>query len=347
MKRFVLGFAILLLGFSTMTYCQIVRATGMGEAGIALTEGGNAYYNPAQIAFPTNDYKYYIQCSPGKIKFSKSYYGTNKIGYCGIFARINTDEVTSKLPVNIYAGYYRLGTYSRVERMTFDGPYSSLEIRKASTQYNAFVMGFSKSEKVDISGAYEISFRESKSGDSYNSETRLNYSFLIGFPFENIYHKNLKKGEKVFNIYLAVAHAWRNYWTIGSDVEKLAGASVKFSFDSFGKYGQISFISLLPAIEFPIDGGTTKVGLELGLAEALYLRIGRIGIKGQYFSSTIGLTLSSRGFARAIFDPDNSNTGVKRFLTQSMGLEFEFARKQNHPGSWSSKTLYGLNLVVY
>jgi hypothetical protein len=131
------------------------------------------------------------------------------------------------------------------------------------------------------------------------------------------------------------------------------GAAIEVGVDRPGQIGNWRLISLTVASEFEKSlAGVTeskfKAGVELGMAEAVYLRAGHIDREDSLASlKTLGFGISSRGLLRlasGLF----SAPSTKKTLQQTadfVSLEFSYARSDTNWLGEDDVSYYELALI--
>jgi len=340
-----------------------VRSASMGTVGVMLTNGDAAHYNPALPAL--GSYKYFsVSFNPASAKI----HGMDQVRY-------RTEYFSAKLPlsqaspITVAFGYGHVGltigpfteiTYNRgvdypdqadQEELYFEDDSRTAAVSvtwSGSVQISAGV-GLrqidSKSPYTNISGragdlgfALRIPMNRTGAVPTDPSVPRLNTDLLLGLSFQN-YGPDIeyeygrfrlpKTGRWGFGLELVYGNSFHDWLTIVPVFEK----QIRYSSERDPEY---------------------RFGLEVGFAELLFLRFGRVdrpynsaGIADDH--NTLGVGLSTVGLRKLIAGEKSegwNRSGFRRYLLDNLNLDFSFARIDMFHEFFDATDYYALRLTL-
>ncbi len=331
-----------------------IRSNGMGQVGAALVDEYSFYYNPGSLGL------YYL-----KDEFSITpWSGTNDMG-----GKFTYDHQSFSIPL-------LLKQYSKGKSIGISGVLSSNKYRNPKmeeTDYNRVPTGrtirfenfdYNISLGFGYSGLVEIGtgFSVKKFGEKVNindySTSYLAYDFggIIRIPLGKYFQ--LSSSEK-YNLILLPSIGF-SYSNIDSKI-KLDGDSYPFpktyrtgfavtcGVNRSASFGHWEIGTLVPAIEIEKTKGIkhiSKYGVELGIVEAFYLRLGSKEVEN-ISVSTWGFTINSGGIFKTILalkstDPDKLNKTIN-FLANRLTFQYSMAN-YNHDSSYDNDPFRGFSI---
>ncbi len=335
-----------------------VRINGMGQTGVAVTDGLAACFNPAQIAYPMHTYKVYFSSSPGSYAFYKP--GSD------FYARSSSNLENYKVLASVYnncnnresgfcvnAGFEYLNEEYRLIDSNYVDPYRSIPESKESL-YRASI-GFGLKSQTNVSCGLNLNWFKPDSASDYGHSADL--GFLIGLP--SIYTKTdkIRAGQTEFNIYPSFGLSVQKMFLESTsqiipdkDAELVTrlGTSIKFSWESNYGARKSSRCYIITTLESNSQKDKTiQLGLEIGLYDAVQLRYGHRGYNRDTNWNAFGYSISSLGVIRHLWhDYGGQSSNLRHLLTNRIDLRLEYAH--NEYSSWNSGiNYYAISLTVY
>ncbi|MEZ5357790.1 MAG: hypothetical protein R3F48_03100 [Candidatus Zixiibacteriota bacterium] len=331
-----------------------VRIGGMGEAGVAITDGGAAYYNPAQIGFPGIDYRISLTSSPGLYY----YYETDDQTYrrsrnnISLILRPISVDVGENAVFTAGIGFEFMRDDTHMLTTTYAHPEGTGELFNYRQNLYRLSIGLGLRKFADFGVGFSVNGFKTP---YYEDDRRysLDIGVLIGLPYDKIYSENIAEGEQRINIYPS----------FGVSVQKLLmdrptalmhedfeltpavrnGFAVKFSLDTKSGNDILSKFYLLPSYEnwknhyltrgiyttySEAEEKTTAYGIEAGVYEALWLRAGHYEIKDNSRYDTYGASASLKGILCLIFGRDeNRDQGFLDLFARRIDLRANYLNR--------------------
>ncbi len=335
----------------------VSSANGMGEAGVALINGGSAYFNPAQIAFPLLQQKHSFSITPKKAYLYKNEDSNHGLfllnGQMQIWSSDNDEAFLKRIDIGFY--HYK-NQYSLIWT---DGSGATDYIEEANETINALTIGAGGSALIDFSVGLTVKLFNGPSDVGSNNNLILDFGILAGIPIAPLYSDYIEKWRKRLNFYPTIALSYSN---VGEDfvgdgeswmhIRRL-GTAARISLDRQGNYGIESLFLVCPSYETERDymsgisdlSSFKKYGVELGIMETVALRLGNIERTNGGEYSTKGFSFNTRGLFR-LFNKvgrDGRHT-ISKFLTMRANFQFSFAQRQSAP---ENINYYELKLMIY
>ena len=321
-----------------------VRANAMGTAGVALTGHDGAYFNPALVGLFAIEHRgalaFYPKEANGKLKFAPL-----------LKTPLDHQSVILSLPrqwipwhnVTLGVGYYRTRLHwgTQIERTWGTGePGGTGNVfdLQEYAWHGLTSLAYDGPVKVAIGLTYKSIHLEL--GQVQSKTHAFDYGLAASMPLGRFLRFGLL-GNRL-ELTPTVGISWAND---GPDMELISntyplplirrlGAAVELGVDRPEQIGHWRLIGLTVAGEFEKDlvrdtESQFKAGVELGMAEAIYLRAGRIDRDGSLASQkTAGFGISSRGLLRLasglISAPSTKRTF--RRIADFVSLEFSYAK---------------------
>lgn len=319
-----------------------VRANGMGTAGVALRGHDGVYFNPALLGLFAIEHRgalaFYPQEANGEFLPT-------------LETPLDHQSVVLTIPrqwrpwprVTLGVGFYRtrllLGTF--IQR---DWSHGAIEGTGEVYEFQEWAwhgltsLAYDGPLKVAVGLTYKKIHLDF--GQSESKAHAFDYGMAASIPLGR-YMKSEWLGGRVM-LTPTVGISWAND---GPDMElngntyslpfiRRLGAAVELGVDRPEQIGHWRLISVTVAGESEkyLIGATEsrfKAGVELGMAEAIYLRAGLIDRVGSLSSlQTVGFGLSSRGLLRLASELINSPSTKKTLqqMADFVSLEFSYAR---------------------
>lgn len=371
MRKFLLAFVILILGFTAMAYSQAkvgtagavflqyspsARANGMGEAGVALTSLNSPYYNPALIASPANPYRFSTSFWPVKNKIFNDAY---KFGSCNVIYSLPKGALGLGENHTISFGYFRTSFKSKpIPVTTYEYPDGTGEFITLSNYNHNLALAYGNKGILDVSAGVSLKLIGQTYDEESSNTQAIDFGLLIGKNLEiesldnSIFHGS--------RLYLIPAFGLSNS-NIGSDIEYVDQTWPLWQISRFGfstKIGlaieyideTIDILSITAAYEnenqnrdVDYDYKRKKYGIEFGFYEAVYFRVGKILHDWEDDVNTIGFSVRTDRLLKPIFG------NIRQFRLYSiLPLEFSYS-KQDYKGWYinEDRELYKLTLTIY
>ena len=348
------------LEFVQFLFPLSVRSAGMGTVGVMLTDGDAIHYNPALLAL--GDYKYF---SASFNPVSAKIYGMDQVKH-------RTEYFSAKLPlseaspITVVIGYGHVGmTFGPFVETTYDWGIDNTDqgetYFKEGSRAAAVGIAWSGSVELavgvalkwidsdipstDISGhtgdigfAARIPMNRSGAVPTDPLATRLDANLLFGLSFQN-YGPDIEYENGWFR------PPKTGRWGIGFEL-------------AYGT-GYHDWLTLLPVFEKKIRYSSEhdpeyRFGLEIGLAEFLLLRFGRVDIAYDDASTTddhntLGVGLSTVGLRKLIAgnkSATRNSSGPGHYLLDNLNIEFSFARIDMFRDIFDATDYYALRLTL-
>ncbi len=355
------------------SYLQLspsVPVNGMGEAGVALTESGSPFYNPACVAFVVENRWARFSGLPKRADLVPSLTNAPQLGRLAAVVRI---PVSENSPMRLGIAYYRTNVIWKDRWVTFydghefgryyyDQTFTAHNVSLGASYSGSIDVGLGVTGKivdripgalVGIGGDPILEFPIPRS-------TRFDFGLLLRKRLES-YRWTVapSMGVSMSNIgretTIKMEHAAFGVFTISNDPPRTAriGLAVDIGLlDRPQKYRDWCLFTAKPTFEMEMlvnsDKPRNKLGLELGAAEALYVRAGAAGYVNDFDQRSWGITVNSRGIARLIgrlLGRDDA-IGVSVFESR-LQIEFDYAKysEDNAGGSWlRGSEFYGISV---
>ena len=354
--------------FGFLGFPPSVRAAGMGMAGVASADGDAGFYNPALPVM--GDYEYFsFSFSPSAAEI----YGMDELQY-------RTEYVSVRLPLwkqspfSVAFGHGRVGlkigplyelTYNNAIVDADDpGLYFEDQVRtwSASVAWDGPV-------KLAIGAGYWRLNSHFFSTDLEGKAGEL--GLAIKAPLTLTAHRPEERSEPRISGDLTFGLSFQNY---GPDIKYQFGRpgdtiEMEIPLPKTGRWGlglEIAYgpschdwLSFAPIFQKEIPYSSERkpsyqIGLEIGLAEILYLRWGRVDRPndGDGFAedhNTRGIGLSTTGIRKLSGGDDCSGTaksGLVRYLLRNLNVEFSFARIDMFEDFFDHTDYYSLQVTL-
>ncbi|MFH1701188.1 MAG: hypothetical protein ABIE07_11435 [Candidatus Zixiibacteriota bacterium] len=371
MKRLLLAFAVLLLGFSAMAYSQAKvgtagtgflafspspRANGMGEAGVAIVDLNSPYFNPALIAPPAKPYRFSTSFWPVKNNFVSN---VIKFGSCNALFSFPVGIFGLNENHRVSIGYFRTSIEAGpIPYTTYEYPDGTGEYFMAHDFMHNLVFAHGLRTFLDISAGISLKLI----GESYDAESWSTHAIDYGLLFGR--QVNIKSlNNSLFNgssLYIYPAFGWSNS-NIGPDLDALGQNVPLCRISRFGfstKVGlaieyadeTIDIISITAAYEnenqnrdIDYDNRRKKYGIELGLFETGCVRFGEITQDWDGDVDTYGYSVKLHRLFRLIYRGHEDSNPFS-----NIQIEFHYS-KQDHL-IWylnNDRELYKLTVTIY
>ncbi len=324
-----------------------VRANGMGAAGVALQGHDGIYFNPALLGLFALEHRGALAFYPQE---------ANGEFVSRLQTPLNHQSVVLSLPrqwrpwpkVTLGVGFYRtrllLGTFIQRDwgHGTIEGTGEVYEFQEWAW-HGLTSLAYDGPVRIAIGLTYKRVHQEL---GQYQSKTHaFDYGLAASMPLGRHLKFGLLGGRPVLTPTVGIS--WANDGpglelienTYDLPLIRRLGAAVELGVVRPEQVGHWRLICLTVAGEFEkyLSGVTEsriKAGVELGMAEAIYLRAGHIDRDGSLSSQkTVGFGFSSRGLLR-LASKLISAPSTKKILQQTadfVSLEFSYARGD---GDW-------------
>jgi len=384
-----------------------VRSNGMGMIGVILTDGQSFTNNPATLGFMGNEYfssSIYLKKSrayeyspvrifPAGSAMSRLDNTIDTPYYNNVNFSINLNKFTNpkNTIINVGIGYSRNNlTYGNRDWLlgTDDTRQNEPDVLyvpgKFDDHINIYSIGMSYKTSIDL--GIGISYKNtnfSLNHTKYKSDL-FDLGLLLHIPLDKLTSAINKNANNKFESKLILGMSVVN---LGNDIKIDTQVLSPPKYSRFGAGLDLALVkdnyrlfSIYPAIQYDYlfytdNSHTTRLGLEVGLVELLYLRTGRISYQnvqdfifrddGSAFEysreplttssddensfTTFGFSLSTKGIkylllGKRLENMDERNHGS--FLLKNLNLEFSFA-SYKIPGSYGKNNkYYSLNLIL-
>lgn len=337
-----------------------VRSAGMGRVGVMLTNGDAAHYNPALPAL--GSYKYFsVSFNPASAKI----YGIDEIRYRIEYfsARLPLSQAS---PISIALGYGHVGLTIGpfIERTYNRGvDYPDQEEQYFEDDSRAVAVSVAWSGPVQISAGVGLRQIDSKSPYTNISGRAGELGFALRIPMNRTGSVPTDPSVPRLNTDLLFGLSFQYY---GPDIEYEYG---QFRLPKTGRWGfgfELAYgngfhewLTIVPAFEKQIRYSSERdpeyrFGLEVGLAELLFLRFGRVDRPYNSASiaddhSTLGVGLSTVGLRKLIAGEksvERNRSGFGHYLLDNLNLEFSFARIDMFRDFFDATDYYALRLTL-
>ncbi len=321
-----------------------VSINGMGEAGVALTGSGSPFYNPACVGFVVENRRARFSGLPKRVDLVPSSATGPQMGYFAVVAKL---PVFKDDPMRMGIAFYRANILvTGLQETTQEYPDGTGRFFDATVTTHNVSLGTSYSGLIDIGLGVtgrivdQQVFEVSASGTLFDfgllfrkrlESFRWTVAPSVGLSWSN-YGSNIKYDGAGFQEELGERPARVAANEYAPPKTRRIGLAVDIGYlDRPQKYRDWCLFTAKPAfeIEKPLNGGDSryKLGLELGAAEALYVRVGAARSGDDYDQRSWGITLNSRGIARLIgrsLGRDDA-IGVSVFESR-LQIEFNYAK---------------------
>ena len=318
------------------------RSNGMGQVGVVLTGVRFSYHNPAAVGFFDDRY------------FAVSFYPEKADLRGDSSLRFNSFSSAVSVPVNSRAGSFPVSLGIAYQQIHLTGSAagertyglvgnSAPGAEGVSTwkdRTDLFTVGVSSSWLVDVGLGLTFKHLSEDWNDGSTSGHAFDFGLLVRAPLA---------GKQPFLQESEIGSSWRwnlmsgiSFSNYGPDIE-IAGH--EYPLPKLRRIGigmelghttdSIVWLSLIPAVEWEtwlaVEHTTvSKFGVEVGLAEALFLRVGTV-----YTSTnapgfdTYGLGITTRGVKKMLLGESLARSGsgfdLARLLLSRLNVELSFA----------------------
>lgn len=338
------------LGFPPTT-----RSAAMGTAGVMLTDGDGAPHNPALSAL--GDYEH----------FSGSFNPIRAEIYGLEDSKYRSESFSARLPLLGDSPFTIAINYSHEEFI--NGPYyinrdawgntiSDPDKLYMTEDSRTAALSVAWTGRVQLAVGVGLKWIDVKLPEFNfkNWGRSLDVGFAARLPMRSVGTNLSNLSSLRFNADLLCGLSFQNYapdFNITYD-KYLPPKTIRYGFGLELAYGTgyYDWITVLPVFEkvtkFNNDPEPEyRMGVEVGLAEALYLRLGRFqSEEPDSFSedgfSTFGASISTVGLRKlinSIKNSDHQSSESGRFSVNGLNLEFSFARVEK-PFEWLEDTDY-------
>lgn len=318
-----------------------VRASGMGTAGVALRGHDGVYFNPALLGL-------FALESRGALTFYPK--DPNGVFSMRLESPLDKQSAVLSLPrqwrpwpdVAFGVGFYRTGWESGkyYERTWGNGEAGGTNVFQVNEWASRALasLAYDGPVKAAVGLTYTNIHQDFGSGDNKNHA--FDYGLAASIPLGRYLESEWLGGRPVLTPTVGIS--WANR---GPDMElysnsyalpsvRRLGAAVELGVVRPEQIGHWRLIGLTIAGEFEKElfrdtESQFKAGVELDMAEAVYLRAGHIDRVGSLSSlQTVGFGLSSRGLLRLASELINSPSTKKTLqqMADFVSLEFSYAR---------------------
>lgn len=349
------NFEMVLFGFPAS-----VRSAGMGTVGVMLTDSDAAPNNPA------------LPVLGGYEHFSASFYPASSKAYGMDDVRYRAESVAAKLPLShaspltLAIGYsregltfgpiieraYNLGLGNSDDESVYFGEYiRTATVSAAWTGPVQVAVGVgmkwirSDIPNVSLSGqvwdlgiAARVPLNPGGVAPTDPLLPRVGANLLFGLSFQNYgpdieteygWFRPPKTGRWGFGFEMTYGDGFHHWLTIIPVFEK----KIRFTSERDPEY---------------------RLGLEVGMAEFIYLRFGRVDLATDDSNiaddhNTLGVGVSTVGLRKLISgdtSTEPSRSGFGRYLLDNLNLEFSFARIDRFPEIFDGTDYYALRLTL-
>ena len=338
-----------------------VRANSMGTAGVALQGHNGAYFNPALLGLFAIEHR-------GALAF----YPKEANGAFVPFLDTPFDHQSAilSLPrkwipwpnVTLGVGYYRtrLMFGTTVERTWDTGqPGGTGNVFKLQdwAWHGLTSLAYDGPVRIAVGLTYKSVHKEL--GQVQSKTHTFDYGLAASLPLGHYMKSELLGGR--LELTPTVGISWANdgpdmevlYYTYPLPLIRRMGAAIEVGVDRSEQIGNWRLISLTVASEFEkslvgVTESKFKAGVELGMAEAVYLRAGHIDRDGSLLSQkTVGFGISSCGLLRLasgiISEPSTKRTFQQ--IADFVSLEFSYARSDTNWLGEDDVSYYELALI--
>jgi len=336
----------------------------MGTLGVILPDNQAAYYNPALLAFLDGDHAL-LSFYPQRTVLSGSGSGCKDTYEATVLtAKVRDGIALSSLPVGIGFAYQRVRrtvgpmverTY---EQGTIEGTGNTFSWEERA---DCFSVGLGYSGPVDIGVGLMYVDLAQECRDLKGSGRAFGCGLLLRLPLNGLRSTSREVGGARLNATFCGGMSFSNYgsaiWFAGEEytLPKTGrfGIGIDVTYDS----ERIRWLSVFPAFELEIlfpgeDQSAMKFGMEVGLADALFLRVGTVNAPEEGIDlNTYGLGLSSRGIKQMLWrdklDVSGDGSNLGRFLLARLNVEFSYARVDREGHLFVDDIgYYGINIIL-
>jgi len=310
-----------------------VRANGMGHTGVALTDGWAGFFNPAVTAMINSDKRYKFSIGyldmPADVDFS----------HLSLTAKIIKPKNDSGAGFHLGAGFYtvNLNLGDLVERTYEQGP-SGREFQAEDVAYN-ISLGAGFSTFIDFSAGVTFKYFKEEYADEEAEGTAVDFGFLVSKDLGPYLSKDYINDNCNWLFRPSLGLAFTNF---GPDIEMvqneyplpkkwstgLAFEIAREKINSAGSRRQFSIVAATEIEDYLSSSdprkSLTKAGIETGLFEAVYLRLGNGGYQNVDFNW--GFSLNSRGIAYLLGAGNEPPGSVGYFFREKITIAFHYAR---------------------
>ncbi|MEZ5357791.1 MAG: hypothetical protein R3F48_03105 [Candidatus Zixiibacteriota bacterium] len=316
------------------------RLIGMGGAAVAVTDGNDPYFNPAQISYPLNKYRFRINSSPGLIDWYESSDGSitqNQRNISIIAAILRANRAEGKTyNLNVGVGYYRDKTVMTSSYLVIH-PSGGEELVTSSSHYTSSLIrasvGIGVERVVSMSCGASVNIFEEVESAGYRKD--VDVGVIFGLPEGIKQRVCYSPEESMFNIYPSLGFTMQQM-ALKIEEETITpikrfGLAAKFSWDYHDGRSQLSKLYIMPTYETLSQYDTMhKFGLEVGYHDALQLRYGRRGTHTYENRISYGVSLNSRGIARFLNKSERS-----LLYRANLSLHYAYIKPAYVDDTWS------------
>ncbi|MCX6829886.1 MAG: hypothetical protein NT002_11490 [candidate division Zixibacteria bacterium] len=322
------------------------RANGMGSCTVNLADEESSQFNPgASGIFFLNHY--FGVTLPVKTKIFPDFVVDEEVGVKTFHLGIGTpfllhrSERWGDLEVAPFVAYHQVNLdYGR--RHYVDYPHSFW--REDEDKYSGYSFGLGASCRyLKIGIGYTFKTTEWKISIEDTAQTNMkwharDFGLLVEIPLlrDEAEGGNLKSGRKYsfeltpsFAFVIASKPADENE-AIENSLPKMRRIGLSTFFAVKDKTANV--ITIRPAFEFDkslvnSEELTTRIGAEFGVADILYLRVGKQKLNGKSENSgTFGIGVSTRGLMALIYPQDKRDETLISRILGNLDLQFDYAR---------------------
>ncbi len=377
-----------------------VRSNGMGMMGVMMTDEKSFYYNPASLGFMDNEYFsstiYLKKTRVSELGPSRFYPDERNITGYPYLNDVSFSMNLKRFPLledsrfNIGLGYIRHSLALDGDVILDESGDTSQNETELITggdnfddQVNIYSIGMSYKSIIDIGIGISYKNTNFKLNHSKHTSDLFDIGLLLQVPLDRLTSAIIGNtdGQFVSNLSLGISIV-----NMGSDliIDDNTYASPQYS--SFGVgldmaivRNNIKIAFIYPAVQYDFlsfkdNADITRLGLEFGIYEIVYLRTGWISSQDYPYSlsreawsefelprepgdvdisdnsySTTGFSISSKGIKYLLFGStinNNRNDGFATYLLKNLNLEFQFA-SYKVPGNHGKKNkFYSLQLTL-
>jgi hypothetical protein len=288
-----------------------VRSLGMGEVGAALSDHQSAYSNPATLGL-SGDYTLSFSFRP--LQTDLGYSGSDvNYQYLNLSSKVATFSNGWSMHAGLLWGH--LGNGSMIEWTYQEGTYEGTgrEFTATDNTYGVTV-ALSKSSPLSFGFGGTVRYVEENSNDYSADGVAFDLGGVVRIPLSETVENNGNSNPRTS---LTAGASLKNW---GPDLKLV---DKEYPLPSAFRFGlaletHLSDFSFTVAVEektsTKLKEGEASIGLESGLRDAIWLRIGSAGNSYQDNLTTFGASVSVRGFLTRIISPSGqASSGQGRF----------------------------------
>jgi hypothetical protein len=353
-------------GFGTSSFLELspaVRANGMGQAGVALTDNYSSYFNPAAVGLLHEKDRFQFTFYPSRADFDTD--GFFQLEYWAGSLRLISGPIGDNWSFRLNLAYAHTRLKSYILMANYSNPMGEWSKMIDRTHSVTLSMSVSAITELGIGitwkNIYESFENESASGHGFD------FGIMARLPSNrlgSVFEEN-RRNRWYFSPSIGIS--WCN---VGPDIRikkyefplpyfYRAGMAVPFGFEKEVNLDHLMLFKVTPAMElmrYPGEEEEDKFGLELTIVNAVSARIGRLEKDFGYAEvkyDTWGIGINSQGLVRLFTDiifktSSNSYGAILKMLRNDIKLEFSFSRKNLHvPSGYirdHNEDFYGLSI---